>query len=197
MSKLHIGNGTIYLTGFINVDLPSSHCFLAHERPDLVEEYRTDADNYYGRHRRDINDFRKGPEQKQTVCDRYGSFHFMPVHDNSVDQILSRQVIEHLSVAELRDSLREAQRVLIPGGIFRFSVPDFLESMKQYAASKDPFYIRHFEGPKKDDHGFHTCYSRNDLVKIMQESGFEYVRDDSNPHVYPALSLIFRTTKLS
>lgn len=196
MAKLHIGCGTVYLNHYINVDLPSSHCFLAVDRPDLVEQYRTEADNYYGRHRRDINDFRKGPEQKQTVCDRYGSFQFIPTHDNSVDQILSRQVIEHLSVGELYTALEECQRVLVPGGVFRFSVPDFLETMKQYAASKDNFYIRHFEGPKKDDHGFHTCYSRNDLINILEVAGFKYVRDDTNPHIYPALSLIFRTTKV-
>lgn len=196
MAKLHIGCGTVYLNGFINVDLPSSHCFLASERPDLVELYRTEVDNYYGRHRRDINDFRRGPEQKPTVCDRYGSFQFIPFHDNSVDHILSRQVIEHLSVGELRVGLRECQRVLTPGGIFRFSVPDFLESMKQYAISKDSFYIRHFEGPKKDDHGFHTCYGRKDLTYIMEESGFQYVKDDVNPHIYPALALVFRTIKV-
>lgn len=195
-TKLHIGCGTIYLSDYVNVDLPSANCFLAAARPDLVVQYRTDADNYYGRHRRDINDFRKGPEQRPTVCDRYGSFHFIPCHDNSVDQILSRQVIEHLSVHELRDGLRECQRVMAPGAIFRFSVPDFLESMKQYAISKDSFYIRHFEGPKKDDHGFHTCYGRSDLMKIMEESGFQYIRDDTNPHAYPALALIFRTTKV-
>ncbi len=194
LGKLHIGCGTIYIKDYINVDLPSKNCFLAVDRPDLVAQFQTTEDAYYGRHKKTIADF-QGPITRSTVCDRYGSFHFIPAHDNSITDILSRQVIEHLSVSELREGLKEANRVLIPNGLFRFSVPDFLETMKQYAITKDSFYIRHFEGPKKDDHGWHTCYSKTDLITILEESGFAYLRDDVNPHIYPAISMCFYSLK--
>lgn len=42
--KLHLGNGTVYLDGWINIDL---HGSLAKDRPDLVKHNLTTIENYY------------------------------------------------------------------------------------------------------------------------------------------------------
>jgi hypothetical protein len=96
--KIHIGCGTVYLKDYVNVDLPCEFCFLAQDRPDLVEKYITTGDDYYGRHgAKSIDDLRKGARVQDYVCDRYGSFFFIPAADKTVDEILSRSVWEHLS----------------------------------------------------------------------------------------------------
>jgi hypothetical protein len=43
--KLHVGCGTVYLEGYVNLDLPvEGYSFLAAERPDLLERNRTTLD---------------------------------------------------------------------------------------------------------------------------------------------------------
>ena len=49
--RIHVGSGTVLLRpDWVNVDLPTDRCFLASERPDLVEAYATTEQHYYARH---------------------------------------------------------------------------------------------------------------------------------------------------
>lgn len=41
-----------------------------------------------------------------------------PIKDNSVEEIKAKEVIEHLTVKEAWNVLKEAERVLVPGGLF-------------------------------------------------------------------------------
>src|SRR5690349_8261954 len=123
--KLHIGCGTIYLKGWINLDLYASNCFLAPLRPDLVEQYLADESDYYGRHKQQtIERFRAGPKEQEIVCDLYGDFKHIPLMNESVDEILSRQTFEHMDMECARLALNECRRVLNDGGILRLDVPD-------------------------------------------------------------------------
>ena len=46
--KLHVGCGTVYLDGYVNLDVEvPGYSFLAAERPDLMERNRTSVDRYY------------------------------------------------------------------------------------------------------------------------------------------------------
>ena len=46
--KLHVGCGTVYLDGYVNLDVEvPGYSFLATERPDLLERNRTTVDRYY------------------------------------------------------------------------------------------------------------------------------------------------------
>ena len=45
--------------------------------------------------------------------------------DNSVDEVLSEHVLEHLPLAAWPDVLYEVHRVLKPGGILRLALPDY------------------------------------------------------------------------
>ena len=48
----------------------------------------------------------------------------LPFVDSSVDVVFSEHFLEHLSFDEGRHFLRESQRILRPGGLFRVSCPD-------------------------------------------------------------------------
>ncbi len=195
MSRLHVGCGTVYLNNFVNIDIPSEHCYLAAERPDLIERYNTDVTNYYGRHvDKDFKKLRAGPKEVETVCDRYGSFLNLPARESSASEILSCQVFEHLSINEAQIALKECWRVLEYGGDLVIDIPDTEESICLYGETKDEFYIRHIVGPKqRGGWGFHImAYNRPDLINLLEANGFRYINEAHHiVHSYPAFCLVF------
>lgn len=187
-AKLHIGSGTIYLQGYVNVDVPSPRCFLSAQRPDLVEAYATSEAHYYARHddHKAIQSFRGGPEAALYVCDRYGSWFALPCRDGDAEEILSRGVFEHLSETEAHVALREAHRVLAPEGLLRLSVPDHEATLDLFIKTGDPLYVRFLLGPRGDGAGYHMkSYTRVALLTLVESHGFVFERDELNPHAYP------------
>lgn len=191
--KLHVGCGTVYLQGWTNIDLPLPHIFIASERPDLVERFITNEENYYGRHpQKNIDVWRKGPITQASVCDAYGYFHFLPARDDTVTEILSRQCFEHMTVDRAGLALKECRRVLVSGGHLRLDLPDPENTVERYRETGDRFYLRHLFGPRHNEYGFHTLYNRESLIKLAKEAGLSFMREEENPHPYPAFTLRFR-----
>ena len=58
--------------------------------------------------------------------------HSIPFKDNSVDFIFTSHFLEHLFKGDAENFLREAVRVLKPGGKIRVSVPDLYFAMELY-----------------------------------------------------------------
>lgn len=61
----------------------------------------------------------------------------LPLQDASVDVLYSCHMLEHLDRNEATNFLREAFRVLRPGGIVRIAVPDLKRQVAQYNDSAD------------------------------------------------------------
>lgn len=194
--NLHVGCGTVYLSDWVNIDIPSEDCYLASERPDLVERYITTVTNYYGRHvDKDFKKLRAGPQKTETVCDRYGNFLNLPARENSVKHILSCQVFEHLSINEALIALKECWRCLEYGGMLTIDIPDTEESIRLYGQTQDEFYIRHIVGPKqRGGWGFHVmAYSKEDLINLLEANGFKFICTKNDIiHSYPAICLMFQ-----
>lgn len=190
--KLHVGCGSVYLREWVNVDIPEPNVFLARERGDLVERYITTEGDYYGRHRDKTQDsHRKGPLVQEYVCDAYGRFTFIPARSGSAEEILSRQVFEHLDRREARDGLRECHRVLQLDGILRLDVPDPDETLRKYGETRDEVYCRYLFGPRRDEYGSHFHYTRQMLTDIVTAAGFRFIHEEPNIHFYPAFCLRF------
>lgn len=191
--RLHVGCGSVFLKdGWMNIDLPLPHVFLAKDEPGLVEEFSTTEDKYYARHEgKTVNDWRKGPNVVRTVCDAYGGFNLLPARNESCTEILSRQVLEHLNVTQARDAIKECFRVLAWGGHLRIDVPDPEATLELYRETGDRFYFRHLFGPRLDCFGYHTFYSRDSLAHLVSESGLNLVQEEENIHSYPAFCLRF------
>lgn len=62
----------------------------------------------------------------------------LQVKENEAELVYCSHVLEHLSLTELRQSLRNVYRYLKPGGIFRFVLPDLEELAAQYLQGDDP-----------------------------------------------------------
>lgn len=56
----------------------------------------------------------------------------LPVPDGCAVRIYSDQVLEHLVLSDFRIALRNIHRVLKPGGVFRFFMPDIAYRIKTY-----------------------------------------------------------------
>jgi predicted SAM-dependent methyltransferase len=61
----------------------------------------------------------------------------IPFADRSVDAVYSSHMIEHLDRREARAFLREARRVLQPGGVLRVAAPDLALLVKGYVTTGD------------------------------------------------------------
>lgn len=61
----------------------------------------------------------------------------IPLEDVSAKVIYSSHMLEHLTPDGARSFLREAKRVLRPGGIIRLSVPDLEKPARQYLEDGD------------------------------------------------------------
>ncbi len=191
--RLHIGCGSVYLDGWVNIDLQGPRTELARNRPDLVDRYKTSDSDYYGRHKDKTQDsLRGGPLFQEYVCDKYGSFLSIPVPAWSAKEILARHAFEHLSLTEAHRALDEVESILKPNGILRLDVPDHEASLQEFKKTGDDFYIRHLLGPRSNDYGFHMMsYTRERLRKLVEEHGFVFLEEEPNIHFYPAFCLRF------
>lgn len=108
--KLNLGCGGRPLPGYINVDL------------DNIEELKA---RYPGQA------FPEGVEIFQ-----YDIFN-LPFADGSIAEIKADSFIEHLSFLEEKKLFYEVKRLLCPGGMFTFEVPDFEGTVKLWLEAKD------------------------------------------------------------
>lgn len=192
--KLHVGCGTVYLEGYVNIDMPGANTSLSEDAPETVEALKTTERDYYARHR-DVtqSSVADAPTIQKGVCDAYGALQALPVDDGSADEILARQVFEHLSVTEAREALYECNRALRPGGILRIDVPDHEQSMAKYRETGESFFKRHVLGSRKDDFAYHIMgYTVPALVALAQQVGFKFIQQERNIHFYPAFCLRFK-----
>ncbi len=194
--KIHMGCGSVYLREYINVDVPSSRTFLASERPDLVRQWITTDDDYYGRHAdKTVESLSHGPLNQEYVCDRYGSFFFIPCY-GPIRELLARHSFEHLSQSEAREALYTIRRMMKPGAILRLDVPDHKATLKEYRETEVEqhlkFYERHLFGPQRGDYGYHIMsYTPERLTNLVRDHGFIYEGAEKNIHIYPAFCLRF------
>jgi hypothetical protein len=190
--RLHVGCGTVYLDGYVNLDVPvEGYSFLASERPDLVEGNRTTVDRYY-KHEESRATLERGPGRPQhCVVDRYAPMDALPYPANSVDEIRSVQCLEHVSMREGPRILRHWYETLKPGGVLHVDVPDFEETARQLLAQPDEaskeWYYRLVYGSQKNAYAYHkNGFSPARLERMLREAGFREVRHLPNTiHFYP------------
>ena len=108
--KINLGCGGRPLPGYVNVDL------------DTIEQLKA---------RYPSTEFPKDVEVHQ-----YDIFN-LPFPDDSASEIRADSLLEHLSFIEERELFYEVKRILRPGGLFVFSVPDFEETVRLWLNAKD------------------------------------------------------------
>ena len=90
-----------------------------------------------------------------------------PLADDSASAVYSSHFLEHLELEEARLVLREAARVLRPGGLIRIVVPDFehlIELYRRERTEKPSEAALHF----RDNTGFFTVPAPRTLLQFLR-----------------------------
>lgn len=108
--------------------------------------------------------------------------------DNSVDMVYASHVVEHIPREKLKSTLLEWKRVLKPGGVFRFAVPDFDALVETYEKSgRDVEYVRdQVMGQNPPYHNHYTLWNFRYAEKLLGDLGYTNIRlwspDKSDHH---------------
>jgi predicted SAM-dependent methyltransferase len=108
--RLNLGCASRILPGYINIDI------------DTIEEMKARYPNIK------ISD--------DAEIFQYDIFN-LPYKDETVDEMRSESMLEHLSFLDEKRFFYEAKRVLRPGGSLIFSVPDFEKMVKLWLKAED------------------------------------------------------------
>jgi hypothetical protein len=195
--RLHLGCGDVYLVDeeipWINIDLMiPGYSFLATERPDLVEHNATTLDRYYKHPYTTV-----GPLlNRLCVADAFMDVRYLLYGSETVEEILSVQILEHFDFAETAAVLREWYRVLRRGGLLCVDVPDF-EALSFLLAAQNTedakeYYYRMIFGSQKNVHAYHkNGFTEARLFSALSGAGFDQITRTPNflNHPYPSVTM--------
>ena len=129
--KLNLGCASRLLPGYINIDM------------DSIEDIKKRYPN--------IEIF-----NNSEIKFLQSSALSLPFEDSSVDEVRADALLEHFSFLEEPKFFYETKRVLKPGGILQFSVPDFEYTVKMWLKAEDNWkdFYRNDEEAIKQEHWF-------------------------------------------
>lgn len=169
-TKLHLGNGTVYLDDYVNIDIVGE---LATERPDLVEHNKTTVDKYYK------YPFRVNKDN--FVTDIRADVRTLPMFkDGSVEEILCVNLIDHLKKEDFIVALQEWKRVLVENGKLIIDVDDRRKqsevltnatTIEEVEWAMKLIYCDHASEGRTHWWGYEPGYLKN----ILEKAGFKYV----------------------
>lgn len=146
-------------------------------------------------------DYNEGPIRKILEFDpklpvRVGDVTAIPYPDGQFGAYLSLGVIEHFYEGPQK-ALREAWRVLKPGGTLVVGVPTrnfFMDLMAPVRWLKSRAWLRRALGKSEENHYWEQYFGRKRLLGYLEEAGFEVreIHPLDHSHTLVAFSRVFR-----
>jgi SAM-dependent methyltransferase len=108
-----------------------------------------------------------------------GDIHALPYANGSLDAYLSFGVLEHFEHG-MQPGLKEAARVLRPGGILVLTIPypNIVWRLVQWRRKRSG------QGALTDDDFYESTYTPHDLVREATEAGFEVLTVKPTSHAF-------------
>lgn len=164
--KLHLCCGTVYLEDYLNIDIQG---FLKSEAEALSLQFnKTTIDRYY-----------RNPLKSQPLSKR-GNFVVdakidlllpWPWEDDSADEILMIQSIEHFLPDEAEFLISEVYRVLKKGARFIFDFPDIVKTVLDYSQKDFKFMSRLIYCNHKDMYSVHkSAYNEETFTELLNNN---------------------------
>lgn len=192
--KLHIGCGTVYLEGYINIHPAPDG--LAGFYPEEVKRNKTTIANYYtkpidNRPKFHVADVRASLDDLLEVLPESWI--------GNIDEICMFHVLEHIPKYEVDEKLKFINKLLSENGRFRVAVPDtdgfvleFAEKLKSGISEEEKeWYYRCIYGTQKDKWSHHYCgYNKYRLSKLLTDNGFSKIIELPNQNFYPSIHLL-------
>jgi SAM-dependent methyltransferase len=168
--KLQLGSFDHTPDGWLNTDI-TPHLFVARVPglPWLLHRSGALPDERYSSHR-------SGAFRSVRYLDVSRPFRFP---DETFEAVLATHVLEHLHPEVAERCVREAHRVLVPGGILRVAVPDLDLMISLYdPADPDGFLFGIYQGrgaraKRSARHWWH--YNAASLEALLRRAGFREV----------------------
>ena len=168
--KLHLGNGTVYLgDGWTNIDIVGS---LAKDCPEIAKRNLTTIDNYYK--------FPFRQNKDNNVTDTIMDARNLDFLENSVDEILCVNLIDHMKKEEFIEALKNWKKILKVGGTLIIDVDDRQKQAEILTSAETNeetewalrlIYCDHLKEGRSHMWG----YSPNYLKQILLDKGFQFV----------------------
>jgi SAM-dependent methyltransferase len=184
--KLHLGCGTVFLKGYINID--GSPDYISDDCPsDLLEQNATEFDRYYKQG--------FGTMPGHVVADlKHDLRKPLPFPNGFIDEIVMYQVLEHIPSYEVGKLLSDIARVLRIDGAFIVSVPDIRGTAELLVDSEtdkeEDWAIRLIHGTQRNQWSHHYCvYTTRTLKNLLSQHGFGKFEDMPKINFYPVVHL--------
>lgn len=183
MKKIHVACGEVYLRDYINIDIQGK---VRSETP-FCPVIETTFDKYYVK----PLDFTPKETRGNFIIDqRVNILLPWPWADNSIDEVLMIQAIEHFNPFEGEFIIKEVYRVLKPDGKFVFDFPDLIQTFNQY---KDYFdkLIRLVFCHHKDLYASHkVAYNEETFTRLLNSENRKWKSIEFKEvveHAYPVI----------
>ncbi len=175
--KIHLCAGDVFLTDYTNVDVEGEQVD-AENRGDIP--YR-DLTNYYSNRL-------VGHKHPTYVDMKFDITCFpWPFEDESVEELVMIQAIEHFDYSTAKKIIDEILRILVPGGKLLIDFPDIVGSVDKYRESQHEFMMRFIYCNHKNQYSVHNWGYTEDTFPQLLGIGWTYEFKQIVKHIYPVI----------